>query len=275
MFELDTKLKYMLFGVITFIVVFIGVVGGFSFNKLKNNKDNLPEKLKSERNLLVVLLDDDRVNVEGLYLANINPKDEILSSVAIPKSVEININDEIKPFLRAYTENKTDDLIIALEKKTGIKINNYLCVDKKFIESFYENIGNVNCSLPMNVSFSEYSFDSGENLLNANEFANLFMQIKVNLAGENAKKAELELVKNAFETICNNEISFESQQKLSTLVKEAKGNIAIYDFEDYAKIFASLKNKTVKSKEVKGEYEHKEGELFYLIYKTTKDKFFE
>ena len=275
MFELDTKLKYVLFGVITFIMVFIGVVGGFSFNKLKNNKDNLPEKLKSERNLLVILLDDDKVKAEGMYLTNINPKDEILSSVAIPKSIEININDEIKPFSRAYTENKTDDLIIALEKKTGIKIDNYLCVDKRFIEEFYKNIGDVKCSLPMDVSFLEYSFNAGENVLDATSFANLFMHIKVNLSGDNAKKAELELVKGAFEAICNNKLSSYEHNKLLNLIKDLKGNIASYDFEDYAKIFSSIKAKMVKVKEIKGKYEYIEGEMFYLSDKTSEDKFFE
>jgi len=274
LFELDTKLKYLLVGIITFVMVFIGVVGGFSFNKLKNNKDNLPEKLKSERNLLVVLLDDRKTNVEGMYLININPKDEIISSVAIPKSIEININDEIKPFERAYTENKTDDIIIALEKKTGIKTNNYLCVDKIFVENFYKNIGDIKCSLPMNVSFLEYSFNAGENVLDATSFANLFMYIKVNLSGDNAKKAELNLVKSAFETLCGNKVSLEKTEKILNLVKNAKGNIASYDFEDYVKIFASIKTKNVLSKEITGKYEYKEGEMFYLTDKISKDKFF-
>ena len=275
MFELDTKLKYVLFGIVTFVMVFIGVVAGFSFNKLKNDKDNLPENLKNERNLLIVLLDDDRADIEGMYLTNINPKDEILSTVAIPKSVEININDEIKPFARAYTENKTDDLIIALEKKTGIKINNYLCVDKRFIESFYKNIGDVNCYLPMNVSFSEYSFNKGENMLDATSFANLFMHIKINLSGDDAKKAELELVKKAFEALCNNKLSNDNHSNLLNLIKDSKGNVASYDFEDYAKIFLSIKSGNIKAKEIKGKYEYVEGEMFYLPYITSKDKFFE
>ena len=126
----------------------------------------------------------------------------------------------------------------------------------------------------MNVSFLEYSFNAGENVLDATSFANLFMYIKVNLSGDNAKKAELNLVKSAFETLCGNKVSLEKTEKILNLVKNAKGNIASYDFEDYVKIFASIKTKNVLSKEITGKYEYKEGEMFYLTDKISKDKFF-
>lgn len=255
-------------------MVFIGVVAGFSFNKLINDKDNLPEKLKSERNLLVVLLDKDKNETEGLYVANISPIDESISVVSIPKSIKINIADEEKPFKRAYTENKTDDVKVSLENEIGIKINNYICLDKEFIKKLFDIVGEVNSVLPCDIAFENHIYKSGENVFDADDFSNIFMYIKTQMSGNSAKKAELNLVKGAFSALCGKDLSYDKSTQLMSLLKEAKTDIASYDFEEYIKILSYMKNQNVVSKEIKGIYEYKEGEMFFLSDKTSKTDFF-
>lgn len=207
--------------------MFVGVVSGISFNKLINEKDNLPAKLKGERNILLIQLDEDKQKTEGLYAVNISSEDGIIKIVSIPKNIKINVSDEDKSFNRAYTENKTDDIKSSLEKELKIKFNNYICIDKNFIESFYAVTEDINVKIPQDI--------------------------------------ELNFVKDAIFALCGKNISKSDTDKLMNIIKNVKCDIASYDFEEYAKIFSNIKNADITVKELKGNYEYKEGEMFFYI----------
>ncbi len=224
-FDIDTKFKYLIVGIITFLMVFLGVVAGVSFNKLIKEKNNLPENLKGERNMLLILLDDTKQNAEELYAVNINSKADSIKIVSISKSVSINVNDEEKSFNRAYIENKTDDIKNYLEKELNVKFNNFICIDKEFLEKLCGVIGDV--SVPENI--------------------------------------ELSFIKDAFLKLCGRDLSKNEADILMNIIKSVKCDIAIYDFEEYVKIFSNMGKDNITSKEVKGSYEYKEGEMFFYI----------
>lgn len=53
----EEKLKILIFSICSFVVIFIGVICGFSLNNLKNDSKKLPDELKKNTNILLIFLD--------------------------------------------------------------------------------------------------------------------------------------------------------------------------------------------------------------------------
>lgn len=246
----EEKLKILIFSICSFVVIFIGVICGFSLNNLKNDSKKLPDELKKNTNILLIFLDEGKKEADGIFAVSLDPKNNKIDLDDIPRTAKTVYDGADDTFRGIYSENGAEALKECVGKEKNIKFDKYICLDRDLLEKTVNTTGDIAVDFKGAVSFSQkgenFSFEKGENLLNPVQFALCFAY----LCRDGEKKDNKpELLKSFFKRLSGADFAPWQQKEFLNIVKQSKTDIASYDFDDLAKIFSSMDNAEITVKQ--------------------------
>lgn len=166
-----TRKSFIIMTVILIIILFLGIMSGKYIYNANGNIQNaaldmMADIIGTDEPISVLILgvseDIETALTDTMMLASYNPKTQNAFVISIPRDTYIGKNKaKANGFdkINALYSSSPKKTVAAVEKLTGIKIDNYMVVKNSVLVDLVDAIGGVEFDVPINMKYDDDTQD--------------------------------------------------------------------------------------------------------------------
>lgn len=257
--QIDIKLFFKTF-FLTFLTLTLTLIFSYYFsNKYKNNNQEVTKaenkvsipKQKTVNNLIIIKEDDTSLP-EFYLLTSINPEQNTIYMLSLPKENVVYLNGLTNTLNQSYAYAGASQVIKNLEESYSIKMDNYIDATYEQFSELLDKFGKLKYNIFQKIDVKDdfnrvlFKLDPGENILTGNLIINFIKYVDIKY---NEKTYLLSDMLKEF-IIQNNSNKLEQKllnKKITDSISKINSNISSTDIDDITKAILSL-NEELKIK---------------------------
>lgn len=259
--QIDIKLFLKTFFLTLFTLSLTLLFSYYFSNKYKNNSQEVTKaenkvsipKQKTVNNLIIIKEDDTSLP-EFYVLTSINPEQNTIYMLSLPKENVVYLNGLTNTLNQSYAYAGASQVIKNLEESYSIKMDNYIDSTYEQFSEFLDKFGKLKYNIFQKIDVKDefdrvlFKLDPGENILTGNLIINFIKYVDINY---NEKTYLLSDMLKEF-IVQNNSNKLEQKllnKKITDSLSKINSNISSTDIDDITKAILSL-NEELKIKNV-------------------------
>lgn len=243
------------------------------------------ETLENLETLELLILGESTGSSDTIIVCSYNPRTQKASMLSIPRDTFTGSNTSSARVSHKinslYSNGETPEKTLeAVNKITGLNIENYVLVDTKALVELVDLIGGIEFNVPIDMKYDDYSqdlhIDLKEGLQNLNgEKVEQVVRFRHNNDGSTypyeygiEDYGRMRTQRDVIKTIAKKTIQFKNVKEIGNILdlveKYVKTNIKFSDLKDYIPYAININMDTIQTEQLPGESELLNGIWFFL-----------
>lgn len=161
------------------LLIFLLIGGWILMNRNIGGGADLPELdsagRNNHKNLVVFGTDESGLRSDVIMIFSVDPKNDRLSLMSIPRDTKVKINGSNKKINAALSIGEESLAIQKVKDLTGLPIHDYLTVNFDAVETVIDELGGIQFDVPCNMNYRDPDQDlyinikKGDQLLNGED----------------------------------------------------------------------------------------------------------
>lgn len=272
--------KYILL-VLSILGIFVAAVGGVIaanvvLNKQETQHIDVPAALDKQTsnkkiNILILGTDSGGTRSDVIILASIDPKNNALNMLSIPRDTRVKIGKSYQKINAALSIGKEDLTIKTVKEITGMPIHYYMTVNFEGFRNIVDILGGVDFNVPVKMDYDDpfqnlhIHLNKGMQHLNGDK-AEQFVRFRHYPQGDLDRiSAQQAFMKALFDQKLKISYISKADDIFNEMKKDIKTNFGPADMTKNLGAITALKSENIKMYQLPGEAKYID-DLSYYVY---------